>query len=169
MSTRETAFHSFSKADAPMPFTNCPNCEHQLQYVPEMCGVAGICPACSAEVVYQQTPWQIVRPIAVAIVAVLSLAGLAYLCPRDVIVVLLGFVGAVLCLPMLAFILFPKRLRFALWLTAFLLGAGIVGAVMAAANMDGRFYASKKRADVAITSPFFASNSNGLPVGRSPL
>src|SRR5438445_4740970 len=82
MSSRGMSFLSFSKADAPMPFANCPKCGHQLQYAPEMSGVAGICPACSAEVVCQQTPWQIACTIAVAVVAVvgvLSLAGLGYL------------------------------------------------------------------------------------------
>ncbi len=131
-----------------------------------MSDVAGICPACSAEVVYQQTPWQIVRPIAVAIVAVLSLAGLGYHRLSGGTVVFPGYAGVIAGLAMLAF-LFPRRLRIILWLLAFFLGAGIVGAVMAAANLDWRSYASKKRADVAIASPFLASLSIGLPVGGS--
>ena len=160
------SFLSFSKADAPMPFAKCPKCGHQLQYTPEMSGVAGICPACSAEVVCQQTPWQIACTIAVAIVAVLSLAGLGYLGLIGVTVGLPGYAVVIIFVAMLAFA-FAIRLRTILPLLALFLGAVIVGAIMAAANLDWRSYASKKRADAAIASPFFASLSIGLPVGGS--
>ena len=148
-----------------MLFANCPMCGYQAQYVPEQTGLTGMCPGCSADVVFQQAPRQIARTIAGVVVAVLSFAALGFFGLIGGIVALASH-GVVIVIVVVVAVVFGMKIRDVLLILALYLG------VMVVANLEWRSNVRKKKADGAVASPLFANLSREMTLsgpGRSPL
>ena len=146
-----------------MPFAGCPQCSHQVLYLPEQTGMSTICPACGVDMVFQQDSRQIARAIVGVTVAALSIAGLGFFGLVGGIVALVSPVGVIVIFAVLAVIFGIMKKRDFLLIFAIYLGLVVLGAAMVA--LDSRFEAWKKRADGAIASHFFASLPMGMPLG----
>ena len=136
-----------------MLFANCPKCGQQAQYVPEQTGLTGMCPACNADVVFQQAPGQIARTIAGVVVAILSFAALGFFGLIGGIVALASH-GVVLVVVVIVAVVFGMKIRDVLLILALYLAVMVVG------NMEWRSNAkTKRKADGAVASSVFASLS----------
>ena len=145
-----------------MPFAGCPQCSHQVQYLPEQSGMSGICPACSVDVAFRQDSRQIVRAIVGVVVAALSFAALGFFGLMGGIVALVSLGGVIVIFAVFAVIFGMMKIRDFFLVFAIYLGLVVLGAAMVA--LDSRFHAGKKRADGAIASPFLASFSMRTPL-----
>ena len=145
-----------------MPFAACPQCSHQVQYLPEQTGMSGICPACNVDMVFRQGSRQIARTMVGAAVAVLSFAGLGFFGLMGGIVAMATHGGVAFTFVVLA-VIFGMKVRDVFLIFAIYLGIVVLGTATVA--LDSQFHARKKRADGAIASPFFASLSMGMPLG----
>ena len=61
-----------------MPFSGCPQCSHQVQYLSEQTGMSAICPACGVDMVFRQGFRQIASTIVGVVVAAVLFAGLVF-------------------------------------------------------------------------------------------
>jgi uncharacterized paraquat-inducible protein A len=137
-----------------MPFAGCPQCSHQVQYLPEQTGMSAICPACGVDMVFRQGSRQIASTIVGVVVAALLFAGLVFFGLFGGTVAMASHGGVTVTFAVLARN-FGMKVRdifliFAIYLVFVVLGTAIVA-------LESRYHARKKRADGAIVSPFFAN------------